>query len=79
MGYACVIHGHVHVRRLAYTGGSERCVQKVFIFYFVFLLLNFIHDRLDGPRVFRNSPEADFHFVLGLLITVASCGLGDLI
>lgn len=79
MGYAFVIHGHVHVRRLAYTGRSERCVQNVLIFYFVLLLLDFIHDRLAGPRVFRNSPDADFHFVLGLQITVASCGLGDLI
>lgn len=67
------------MRRLAYTGRSERYVQKVLIFYFVLLLLSFIHDRLAGPRVFRSSPDVDFHFVLGLQITMTSCGLGDLI
>lgn len=77
--YACVIQGHVHVRRLAYTRRSERYVQKVLIFYFVLLLLNFIHDKLAGARVFRSSPGIDFHFVLGLQITMTSCGLGDLI
>ena len=67
------------MRRLAYTGRSERYVQKVLIFYFVLLLLNSIRDRLAGPRVFRSSPDVDFHFVLGLQITMTSCGLGDLI